>query len=217
MGLLKIQCHEFEVLVFYRSDPKDRCGGGYLGRVFPAGHFHGLDFELLRSLGTGEHTVEMDERARSAKGLSPEYATNLERDYANLQFKLFMFSAGVCTLMELNSDACRFAGSHSVEDLLDGLPPDLHPSLSEWCSDPPGGRGDWITVSSDCRTTGTEEEEAEYERQRREQEDASYRGYCKLHEHFHKPGNRPKFLNGGPRCGIAGVDSLGDFPTVPPQ
>lgn len=186
MGLLKIQINESEIFVHYQPIPKE---GSHLGRVFPGGGFNGVNFEQLLSLGTGEHNLDIDERARSVQAVAPRYASNREKEFANLRYAIFMYEVGACAFSELESNAYEFAGSHSIEDLLAVFPRDLRNQLSESCNSSPQGRKNWVLVESECRTKLSNKKEAIYKRRRRERMDKSYRGYCKVHDYFHNPGN----------------------------
>lgn len=117
----------------------------------------------------------------------PNDDSDPQRDRANFRRKLSMYFKGVITFGELVGDAYELAGSQSVEDLLDEWPADLQTCLVNECSAPPQGRENWIFVMGGVVMLDTPEKRAARERWVREREDRSYRGYHRLHEHFHKP------------------------------
>ena len=95
--MLKIECHKDDV-VFCHYCPEN-AGlnvGGYLGRVYPGGDFHGVSFDKLLVLGTGEHSVMVDERADSKPGNKPDYL------YDDSAWASFCYEIGAITDMELS-------------------------------------------------------------------------------------------------------------------
>lgn len=185
-GLIKIQDSGGEVFVHYLPLPAGQQNGGSIWRVFPGERFHGLDFDLLKGLGTGEHEIDIDERALSSIYKEPKYDSDRQRDCANLRYKLFMYFNGAMTRNELVGGAFEYTGLYSVEDLLAEWPSDLQQDLVDDCISPPGERKDWTIVTGGCVVLDTPEKKAAYEGKHRELVDRSYLGYCRLHEHFHK-------------------------------
>jgi hypothetical protein len=111
--MLTVQVEDDEVFAHYLSPDAGPNNGGYLGQVFPDGNFKGLTFEQLRALGSGQHDVTVDERARSDRGCEPgrpEY----DRRLAAFRFALFMYTVGVCNATEVLQRA-REAVHHEIE------------------------------------------------------------------------------------------------------
>lgn len=98
--MLTVEVHDHAIFVFYKPINAGSNVGGYLGRIFQGGTFHGISLEALRQLGTGSHSVLVDERERSADGSPPVLC---DRDQLDLDFDwaLFTWQVGACSRMEL--------------------------------------------------------------------------------------------------------------------
>lgn len=129
-------------------------------------------------------SVSVSPQHQEVRGNTSQGIMNFESVTDAVEF----YCSGVITLRELLGEIYGLAASGSIEDLLSALPPDLEKELSHSCVKSPAGRENWMLVESVCRREGTGAEEAEHHRQRREREDLSYLGYCRLHEHFHVAG-----------------------------
>ena len=101
MGTLELQVSDDVVFAHYLPADAGPNNGGYLGRVYPGGSFHGVGFDELRALGTGRHAVAVDERARSARGREPEYESEWRQLFERFQFSLFMYGVGACVAIEV--------------------------------------------------------------------------------------------------------------------
>ena len=95
--MLELQVGEAEVFAFYRPPNAGPNVGAYLRTVFPGGHFKGIGFEALRSLGTGLHDVPVDERAPSEQGQEPAGWTEWDRRMAAFHYALFAYGVGAVT------------------------------------------------------------------------------------------------------------------------
>ncbi|XXX75541.1 hypothetical protein WMF30_48615 [Sorangium sp. So ce134] len=105
MGTLELQIGNRVVFAHYLPADAGPNNGGYVGRVFPGGTFHGVGFDELRALGTGRHQLALDERARSEPGHEPQYESEWRRLFEGFQFTLFMYCVGACSALEVLSEA----------------------------------------------------------------------------------------------------------------
>lgn len=101
VGTLTIQVGDGVIYAFSRPPNPGPNVGGYLGRIFPAGSFHGLTFDEMLALGTGQHPITIDERARSNSGDEPEYDSEWRRLFARFEWTLFMHGVGACVALEV--------------------------------------------------------------------------------------------------------------------
>jgi hypothetical protein len=99
--MLTVHLDDDEVFAHYLPPDAGPNNGGYLGRVFPDGHFKGLAFEQLRALNSGQHDVAVDEHTRSDPGREPEGRTEYDRRLKAFQFALFMYTVGASTAAEV--------------------------------------------------------------------------------------------------------------------
>jgi hypothetical protein len=93
---LRIHVSEPEIFYHWNYDPPVRnCGGG-AGYVNPGGTMHGISYDVLKSLGEGEHAVEFDETVRSKHGRLPPTWTNDDVLFRLVRGKLFAETVGAC-------------------------------------------------------------------------------------------------------------------------
>ena len=104
-GTLELQITDDAVFAHYMPPNAGPNIGGYLGKVYPSGNFHGVGFDELRALGTGRHRFVMDERAHSVRGREPEYESEWRRLFEKFRFSLFTYSVGLSSPLEVLKDA----------------------------------------------------------------------------------------------------------------
>jgi len=105
MGTLELQARDGVVYAHYLPANAGPGNGGYLGRVYPGGTFHGVGFDELRALGSGRHRFALDELARSEPGWEPQYESERLRLFERFEFRLFMYGVGACVALEVLNTA----------------------------------------------------------------------------------------------------------------
>ena len=115
VGTLELQAGRNVVFAYFHSADD----GGYLGQVYPGGHFHGVGFDELHTLGTGRHQVALDERAKSEQGQEPEYESESQRRFERFKWYLFMYGVGVCVALEVLGAAREIILLEAVEQRMD--------------------------------------------------------------------------------------------------
>jgi hypothetical protein len=93
--MLVLEVADSEIFAFYQPPDAGPNVGGYLGRVFPGGNFHGLSHRELLALGSGCYEVEVDERAGSERGKALSRSAEHEM-LGSLRWGLFMYQVGAC-------------------------------------------------------------------------------------------------------------------------
>jgi hypothetical protein len=101
VGALELQVAEDVVFAHFLPANAGPNSSGYLGRVYPGGHFKGVGFDELRVLGTGWHSVAIDERVLSEGGREPECESEWRRLFEQFRFALFMYGVGACVAHEV--------------------------------------------------------------------------------------------------------------------
>jgi hypothetical protein len=101
MGTLTLEVGDGVVFAHYLPPNAGPNIGGYLGRVYPRGTFHGVGFDELRALGTGHHPFVLDDGAPSKRGMEPEYESEWRRLFEQFLFSLFLYGVGACVAVEV--------------------------------------------------------------------------------------------------------------------
>ncbi len=134
--MLFIEVADGEILVHYLAPDAGPNNGGYLGRVFPGGNFHGLSYRKLLALGSGSHEVEVNERASSNRGNEPTCSAEDEM-LGELRWSMFMYQVGACIADEVIHSALLAMTPNNIARAVALLPIDWLRRMREFAAQVP--------------------------------------------------------------------------------
>ena len=137
--MLVLEVVKPEIHAFYLPKDAGPNIGGYLGRIYPGGSFHGLGYQELLTLGSGSHDVEIDERARSERGNTPAVQAQDEL-LRKLRWSLFMYQVGACAEGEVLCSALLAMTPHYIARAAGMLPEEWQRRLREFAGQVPAYR-----------------------------------------------------------------------------